>query len=319
MPLQIDTLRYFISVVDSGSIQGAARRLLIAPSALSRQMKLLEAEVSAPLLERLSTGVALTEAGSLVYAWAKQQNSEADALLSQLRKVAQGTDLNVKIACAEGCIGRVMSDLMEPLTLRFPRLEGEVDVLSSEEVATGVLAGQYDFGLMYGRVARLGLKTLGIRAMPLVAAIPVSKKTAESGVASYADLEDMPWILPNRSFQIRQELDHGFAQAGYSPRIMLETNSLSLAIRLSSSHAAGTFTSRALFDMLNPEGLTAVDLPNSNLMAANLSMVVAEGKGAFLSHILKERVLNRIPGWNVQESLSDSTAASVSHNTHPDE
>jgi hypothetical protein len=53
-------LNYFVSIVLSGSFSCAARKLGVAQSALSRQIRMLEAEVGAPLLLRSGQGVELT-------------------------------------------------------------------------------------------------------------------------------------------------------------------------------------------------------------------------------------------------------------------
>jgi len=57
-------LRYFVAVVEEGSLTNAAeRRLHTAQPSLSRQIRDLEVEVGAKLLERGARGVELTAAG----------------------------------------------------------------------------------------------------------------------------------------------------------------------------------------------------------------------------------------------------------------
>jgi DNA-binding transcriptional LysR family regulator len=54
-------LRYFMEVVDCGSIRLAADRLQIAPSAISRQIQVLDHRFRAALLARSRTGMEATE------------------------------------------------------------------------------------------------------------------------------------------------------------------------------------------------------------------------------------------------------------------
>src|SRR5262245_39407565 len=60
-------LRYFVQIVESGSLAKASRQLFIAQPALSQQMARLEEEVGKPLLVRSSRGVSPTDNGSALY------------------------------------------------------------------------------------------------------------------------------------------------------------------------------------------------------------------------------------------------------------
>src|SRR5262245_54531678 len=58
--------RYFGAVAEAGSIRGASRSLGIAPSAVSRQIALLEDEMGAKLFERNGRSLKLSAAGELL-------------------------------------------------------------------------------------------------------------------------------------------------------------------------------------------------------------------------------------------------------------
>src|SRR5690606_10367631 len=61
--MELRQLRYFIKVVEHGSIGRAARDLGLVASALSQQISRLESELSTRLLQRTTTGVIPTDAG----------------------------------------------------------------------------------------------------------------------------------------------------------------------------------------------------------------------------------------------------------------
>ena len=64
---ELRQLLYFVTVVQTGSISGAARALGVAQPAVSRQMRCLEATLGLPLLLRSGRGSDLTAAGRRVY------------------------------------------------------------------------------------------------------------------------------------------------------------------------------------------------------------------------------------------------------------
>ena len=74
-------LRYFVQIVESGSLAKASRQLFIAQPALSQQMARLEDEVGKPLLLRSSRGVTPTENGSALYHHAKFMLRQLDQAL----------------------------------------------------------------------------------------------------------------------------------------------------------------------------------------------------------------------------------------------
>ena len=69
-------LHYFMEVLNSGSVRGAAGALGMDASAVSRALGLLEKEYGARLLERRGRGVAPTDAGQLLAAYLHRQQGE---------------------------------------------------------------------------------------------------------------------------------------------------------------------------------------------------------------------------------------------------
>lgn len=65
------SLNTFIEVADSGSFLKASEKLYISPTAIMKQMNLLEQHIGLPLLIRTNQGIRLTEAGKSLYKDAK--------------------------------------------------------------------------------------------------------------------------------------------------------------------------------------------------------------------------------------------------------
>lgn len=65
--MDIRQLLYFTTIAEEGSISAAAKKLHLSQPLLSYQMKLLEEELHLPLIERSARGIALTEAGRVLY------------------------------------------------------------------------------------------------------------------------------------------------------------------------------------------------------------------------------------------------------------
>lgn len=76
--MELRQLRYFVRIVETGSMGSAALDLNIGVSALSQQMSRLENELAIRLLQRTSRGVTPTSAGLAFYSQAQLALRHAD-------------------------------------------------------------------------------------------------------------------------------------------------------------------------------------------------------------------------------------------------
>jgi DNA-binding transcriptional LysR family regulator len=148
MTLDLRQLRYFVCVAERGSISGAAPALHVAQSAVSRQMRLLEEELGAPLFERSVTGARPTEAGALLLDRARFLLAEVESTVddvSRLHKEVKGT---VRLA-APSSIGHLLYfRIVDACMERFPSVQLEFTESPTESVLSGLLTGSLDLGVV---------------------------------------------------------------------------------------------------------------------------------------------------------------------------
>lgn len=69
--MNIDQLRYFLSVAEHGSVNSVADTFFMTPQAINASLRKLEAEFDSPLLSRSKKGITLTPQGQMFNEWAK--------------------------------------------------------------------------------------------------------------------------------------------------------------------------------------------------------------------------------------------------------
>lgn len=141
--MEIRQLKYYVGIVDNGSVSRAAQSMFIAQSALSKQISDLEHELGTQLLVRARSGVRVTESGKIFYEYAQ-------AILKQL------DDARTAVHCApESIVGSVILGVPQSVSsaLALPLLQAaraqlpQVSLHMNEEL-TGNLLDQ----LRQGRV-----------------------------------------------------------------------------------------------------------------------------------------------------------------------
>lgn len=82
--MNLRAMKYFVAIVDAGSLTAAADAIAIAQPALTRQLRELEKDLGVQLLHRTSRGVRLTQAGATLYEASCRILADAEQVREQL-------------------------------------------------------------------------------------------------------------------------------------------------------------------------------------------------------------------------------------------
>src|ERR1700736_1850898 len=146
--INADTLRTFIEVARVEHLGRASEALGADPSTVSRKIARLEQEIGVALFERIGRSIRLTQAG-------KRFVGRAERLLSDLREAVADAEGAVSAESGEvrgGSLHRVGARWLPQRLARFLQMHPGVRFILEEgttaEVASGVLAGDFDLGIL---------------------------------------------------------------------------------------------------------------------------------------------------------------------------
>ena len=129
---EIKRLKTFLKVVDMGSLSGAARDT-VSVSSVARQIKALEAELGARLLNRNSRRLSLTEAGQRLYERGQRIVGDLEAVKSEVHSMHEQVKGTLRVAMRTSA-GMVMVVPALPRFLaQYPEIEVEV-ILTDERL-----------------------------------------------------------------------------------------------------------------------------------------------------------------------------------------
>lgn len=282
MPLAINdrALKYFLSVVRTGSIRAAADVLNVAPSAISRQIAELEATCGSMLIERLPRGVVPTEAGKLMAEHAQRQADEVAMLadrLRQLRGLKQGT---VHICCGAGFTDDLMENGLARFSAAHPGISYKVSLGTTDRIIGAVASGDADIGVAYNPIVHPEVRAVVTSRQPIAAIVPAGHPLAEHGreIGLSAFSGERAALLP-ADHGVRQLLGRVEADGGFRLTPRLESASFELLRRFVTAGMGVTFLPEfAVFTELRAGPFAAIRLSDPLLTAAATHLVVRVGR-----------------------------------------
>lgn len=159
MPIDLTSLRIFVSICEEGSIAGAAEREAFAASAISKRVADIEAEVGTPLLMRRSRGVTPTAAGEVLLKHARKILPDFNRLDAELREHASGRLGHVKVLANHASIAEFLPTELSAFMRTHQGVRVDLAERTSDEVALGVLRGEADIGICRDFVPLNALQT----------------------------------------------------------------------------------------------------------------------------------------------------------------
>lgn len=113
----------FIEVADNGSFLKASEKLFISPTAVMKQMNLLEQQIGVTLLIRTNQGIRLTDAGKSFYKDAKSMIQLSEKAIERAQKAQKKKNMMVRIGTSALYPCKELTDLWNENSSRYPYLK----------------------------------------------------------------------------------------------------------------------------------------------------------------------------------------------------
>jgi len=224
-------LEAFQAIMATGSTTGAAERLGLSQSAVSRLLAQFEEDLGLTLFARRKGRlVATAEAEALLHdAQGLVESTQCFRRHSEQLRVGGFKRRLLKVAVP----GTLASELMPPVAERFMREHPDVvlEVLSGSyrETEHAILSRDADLGLVRLPMEMPGLQATACLESDAVCIMPKGHRLEKLKAVSPLDLEEVPLVLLGRQRLLRHEVDMAFRQARVMPRVAIEVHSVSVA------------------------------------------------------------------------------------------
>jgi DNA-binding transcriptional LysR family regulator len=230
-PLDLDRavtlrqLRTFKTVADLTSFSLAAQRLKLSQPSVSYQVKELEETLGLPLLDRLGKRVQLTEAGTVLYAYARRMLDvldEATVAIEEMRGIKRGT-LRVGASTTVGIY--LLPAALGAFKKLHPGLVISLEIGSRARVQEQVLRNELDLAVVGPALKDPELAIIPFLSDELVVVAPAGHAQAGKKGLTLKDLAREPFIMREASSGSRWSLEKAARKAGAKLSVAMELGS----------------------------------------------------------------------------------------------
>jgi len=261
-------LRYFVAVAEMENVSRAAtEKLHVAQPSLSRQIRDLENEIGAQLLERTAKSVRLTDAGRAFFDEARAILKHADQAMLKARAIAGKVKTELRVGDWPLVTGRIMPQILRAYQPAMPNVHVQLHDWTIDKNIAGVRDGRLQLAITIrppNGNPPAELRFQEVAKARICLAVSCNHRFAKKHSIPLVDAAREPFIgLIREQYPRYQEyLDAVFARVTQKPRVVEEHDgwagvyssvAAGTGLALSSDAFAYVFVDRVKFLHITPE------------------------------------------------------------------
>jgi DNA-binding transcriptional LysR family regulator len=193
--MDLQRLRLFLAVVESGSISAAARAVHLTQPAVTRNIQLLEESLGVALFDRRGRRVVLTPAGRALVPRARGLLEQVERAALEVGRVAERRLFDLRLGSVDSIVSHLFARVVVPLREAFPALAIKLTTGRTAELLARLERGELDLAVVAwsgeppgARATRVGPYAFGYYGRADLFA-DLAEVTDESGLGAYPLIE----------------------------------------------------------------------------------------------------------------------------------
>ncbi len=232
--MNIQQLKNVVLLSEKLNFTRASEELNIVQPALSRQIKQLEEEIGATLFERNKRNVKLTRAGVYFVTEAKKLISSAERLIKQTNHIHNGEAGEIRIAFTHSIMQTILPEILQTIHQRTPGIKAILKEMNNRDQYLALQQNELDIGFATNPMVPVNLKSKVLHIDNFVILLPENHSVNESNYENFSVFSKEEFIFPTVSDgpNYVHILESICVEAGFTPKIVHETDSASTSFRL---------------------------------------------------------------------------------------
>ncbi len=224
--MDIQNIRAFLMVAETGSFSLAAHRLFITQPAVSKRIALLEQSLETKLFDRIGRQIQLTAAGNAIrpgYQRILVEMDESHRIISNLRHTTSGL---LKFGTSHHIGLHRLPPILRQYTHSYENVELAIQFIDSEQATALLLNGSIELALItLPTNIEKNLKVIPVWPDPMVCVVASDHLLAKEKYISRKRLQQHGMLLQSNNTQTREIIDHALKLDTHF-KIIMESNYL---------------------------------------------------------------------------------------------
>jgi DNA-binding transcriptional LysR family regulator len=271
-------LRYLDAVARAGSIRKAAARLNVSPTAINKQILLVEDEFGTQLFHRLPRGLRLTAVGEILIEHVRRTLKDYERIAARVEDVKGLRGGQITIATMSGLAGGLVPRAVSAFCAKHPRVRVTTQVLFIREIVRAVLDGNADIGVGYNLPRDARLQLLDTVPAELGVVVTPSHPLAARSRIRLADCAAFPLVLPDASLVMSQTVVNAFIHADLPIEPTFQSNSIEFMKFMAAKDAIAFLSRFDVTEEIRAGTLVHLKTGSPSLAENNLS-IICRSKG----------------------------------------
>ncbi|HUM07052.1 MAG TPA: LysR family transcriptional regulator [Terriglobales bacterium] len=242
--MDFDQLEIFLEVARLSSFSRAAEKRFRTQPAISSQIRALEEEVGARLLDRSGGRVSLTVAGKLFFKYSEDTLEEKKAILTAIAETEHVPRGQIVVAANEGTCLHILPEVFAQFKRNYPDVAVNIKRADYAKILESVSDHSVDFGVVSLPVNDNRLQCVPIHRDELVVITPPGHPLTAKQQVTVAEVASYPLVVP-KAGHTRDALDTLFYDRHLKPRYAMELDSSELLKRFVAADVGVGFIARS--------------------------------------------------------------------------
>lgn len=264
--MTIKELEEFRVICEKGSLAKASKELFMSPQGLSRVLKNLESELECTLVNRMASGLELTECGERLFDYAKIVLKEYQKLKENIEEIKENAEGAVELLLAYDVIRYLTPELLLDFQKENPGISFSYQEGPDRIVERLLLEKKGNIAFSVGpfmgdcfEVRSFAKYRLGLL---IYDGHPLARKTT----VTISDLKGEKLYIENSSFKLNEFIQSRCWNKGFEPDIAFETNGFDLCYKMCRQKKGLSVTMNLVHEDMKQDGLLMIPFEEDEMV-----------------------------------------------------
>lgn len=264
--MTIKELEEFRVICEKGSLAKASKELFMSPQGLSRVLKNLETELECTLVNRMASGIELTECGECLDEYAKVALKEYRKLKDNIESIQENAEGAVELLLAYDVIRYLTPELLMDFQKENPGISFSYQEYPDRIAERLLLEKKGNIALSVGPFAGECFETRSLAKYKLALLVYEGHPLAGRTTVSVDDLKNEKIYIENSSFKINELVQSRCWNRGFEPEIVFETNSFDLCYRMCRQKKGVSVTMELVHEDMRQEKVVMIPFEEDDMI-----------------------------------------------------